>query len=297
MAKEADAELARARTLGLEELTSSAEIESAEARAASAEADVALATARVAQARAEIDEQEHALGRTVVRSPISGRVGNRRAEVGMLAAPGTRLFTVGKLDSVRVSVVLTDRMLAYIEEGQRRADRHVERLSLRAAIPHLSFLNPVSHSTEAEIDVANPDGHLKPGMFVTTDVHYGESETATLVPLSALYENPATGTVGVYLTTEPLDGTPYDAEDPESNTLTDPVPFRFVPTEVIAQGRMEAAVRGVERDTWVVTLGQNLLSGDAPRARARLVAWERVERLQALQREDLMQNLNAREGR
>ncbi|NIP41305.1 MAG: efflux RND transporter periplasmic adaptor subunit, partial [candidate division Zixibacteria bacterium] len=66
-----------------------------------------------------IDERKEALSRTVVRAPVDGTVGNRNAEVGMLVTPNTRLFTLGQMDTVRVEVVLTDRMLAYIEEGQR----------------------------------------------------------------------------------------------------------------------------------------------------------------------------------
>jgi hypothetical protein len=54
---------------------------------------------------------------------------------------------------------------------------------------------------------------------------------------------------------------------------------------------MEAAIRPVDPGNWVVTLGQNLLGGDTPQARVRPVEWERVERLQSLQREDLMRTL------
>jgi hypothetical protein len=69
----------------------------------------------------------------------------------------------------------------------------------------------------------------------------------------------------------------------------------FVPCEIVAQGRMEAAIRGVEADSWVVTLGQNLLGGETAEARVRPVKWEWVERLQRLQREDLMQDVIERQ--
>jgi len=57
---------------------------------------------------------------------------------------------------------------------------------------------------------------------------------------------------------------------------------------------MEAAVRPVESGAWVVSLGQNLLGGKDSQARVRPVSWQRVERLQGLQREDLMRELNER---
>ena len=60
------------------------------------------------------------------------------------------------------------------------------------------------------------------------------------------------------------------------------------PAEVVGP---EAGIRGIEEDQWVVTLGQNLLGGEAGKARVRPVKWAWVERLQYLQREDLMESL------
>jgi len=297
LANEARMEFERLRSLAETDLVSQAELEGAQARTESADADVELAKARMEQSQAGAEELEENLSRTVIEASIAGRVGNRNAEVGMLANPGTRLFTLGQLDSVQVEIVLTDRMLDHIETGQRVAVS-TGRTSASAPLSRISpFLNPVSHSTEAEIDLANPDGHLKPGMFVTVDVFYGESEEATLVPLSALYENPDTGVIGVYVTRESLEPAPEDeAGDSRPQPLTSPVSFEFVPAELIAQGRLEAAIRGVDQGAWVVTLGQNLLGGENAQARVRPVKWERVERLQTLQREDLMQDVIERQA-
>lgn len=296
-AKEAMASYARFRALADSSLASRAELETAEAQSVSAEADVELAEARVAQARAAVDEQKENLAQTVVRAPIAGRVGNRDAEVGMLAGPSTRLFTLGSLDSVRIEVTLTDRMLAFIDAGQRAEVRAAD-ASLPASLSRISpFLHPVAHSTEAELDLANPDHSLKPGMFVTVDVFYGESEEATLVPLSALYEHPGTGVTGVYVTHASLDREPAgERGEPQEVELTEPVDFEFVPVDVLAQGRMEAGLRGVSEGAWVITLGQNLLGGEDGRARVRPVLWERVEHLQRLQRENMMEEVIERQS-
>lgn len=291
-AREAQADHARMQELADQGLASAAEAESAAAQAESAVAEVDLAEARIEQAQATIEEQQENLSQTVLRSPIDGFVGNRDAELGMLAGPGTRLFVLGQLNSVRVEVVLTDRMLAYIEQGMR-AEVLLGEESLSAPLARISpFLNPVAHSTTAEIDLANPHGLLKPGMFVTVDVFHGESEQATLVPLSAIYEDPATGRVGVYVASDDLSGEPiHDVGGDRPGYLTEPIAFDFVPVEVLAEGRMEAAVRPLDAGRWVVTLGQNLLGGQGVRARVRPVDWSRVERLQRLQREDLMREL------
>ncbi|MCI0691865.1 efflux RND transporter periplasmic adaptor subunit [candidate division KSB1 bacterium] len=297
--KEVQAELKRTEALAEKELVSATELETVRTRTISAEADFELAEARVEQAQATVDEREVTLSQTVIRAPIAGTVGNRNAEVGMLVSNGTRLFTLGQLDNVRVQVVLTDRMLNYIETGQR-TEIYTENApsgSMIAALTRISpFLHPVAHSTDAEIDLANPEGSLKSGMFVAVDIYYGESEQATLVPLSALYENPATGATGIYVSQDSLDGESVGAmTDGQAASLTAPVSFKFVPVEVIAKGRMEAGVRGVEPGSWVVTIGKDLLGGETGTARVRPVNWRWVEQLQHLQRDDLLQEVLKRQ--
>ncbi|MBD3168477.1 MAG: efflux RND transporter periplasmic adaptor subunit [candidate division Zixibacteria bacterium] len=293
--KEINAELKRARTLAERDLSSEAQLETIETQALSAEADVELAQARVEQARANVAEQEEALSRTIIRAPISGTVGDRNAEIGMTVSAGRRLFTIGQLDNVRVEVMLTDRMLNYIETGQRVEIRleNVDVPPLTAALSRISpFLHPVAHSTEGEIDVANPDHILKPGMFTIVDIYYGESEQATLVPLSALYENPMTGATGVYVSSDSLDQ--IQINNPEiggPGSLTEPVSFEFVPVDVIATGRMSAGVNGIAPKSWVITIGQDLLGGESGSARVRPVKWAWVEHLQTVQREDLLEEI------
>jgi len=235
---------------------------------------------------------EENLTQTVIRSPITGHVGNRDAEVGLLVSSGARLFTVGQLESVRVEIILSDRMLAYVREGQR-TEVSAGSETATAPLSRISpFLHPVSHTTEAEIDLVNPNGIFKPGMFVSVDVFFGESEQATLVPLAALYEDPETDATGVYVAKAPIE--PNAAENVDGSEGTShvgPIPFEFVRTDVIARGRMDAAVRGVDDGAWVVILGHNLLGPEAAQAMVRPVKQERVERLQRLQREDLMEEV------
>jgi HlyD family secretion protein len=281
----------RIQTLQQQGLASQSELENIRTEILSAEADVALAEARVTQVQATMDERKESLSQTIIRSPITGRVGNRNAEVGMLVNSNTHLFTLGQLDTVRVEVVLTDRMLNYIEAGQR-TEIYFESTSsgrISAPLSRISpFLHPVTHSTTAQIDLANPDGQLMSGMFVTVDIYYGESEHASLVPLSALYENPATGQTGVYISREPVNTGDIGNG---GNRLSEPVTFSFVPVEILAKGRMKAGVRGIEPGEWVVTIGQDLLGGDSSRARVRTVEWTWVEHLQQLQRQDLLEEI------
>ncbi len=74
-------------------------------------------------------------------------------------------------------------------------------------------------------------------------------------------------------------------------SLSEPVTFEFVNVDVIAKGRMQAGVRGVDPDTWVITLGQNLIGGPSGSARVNVVNWNRVEELQNMQSQDLLKEV------
>ncbi len=288
---EAKNELKRNETLAEKDLVSISRLEAVQAIYVHAEAGLELAKARLEQAQANVEELEEAMSETLVRSSVSGTVGNMDAELGMLTRTTQKLFTIGRLDKVKIEVVLTDKMLGYIFKGHR-AEIITENDTVQAELVRVSpFLNPKTHSTVGEIEAENIRGYMNPGMFVTVDVFYGESEKATLIPLSALYENPVTGTTGVYVCREALNVEPKGLSVNGNIVLSDPVPFDFVPAEIVAKGRLEAGVKGIEPGSWIVTLGQNLIGGDSGTARVNAVNRDWVEHLQKLQTHNLLESV------
>ena len=281
---ELNANVTRARSLAAEKLVSAVELETLEAQLAAARASADQAGARISQARATERERRAALSNTIVRAPASGWIGQRNAEVGMLPGRDTLLFMLGDLSQLMVEIPLTQEMVGRISKGDPVLISAQGLEPLRAEVSRVSpFLEGGAFSTIAEIDVANPDGRLRPGMFVTVDVLYGESESATLIPLSALWEDPQTGREGIFV----LGGPP-----PSQESSPRPVAHREI--EVIGRGQGMAGVRGVQAGEWVVTSGQHLLARDeAKSARVRPTSWERVTGLQTLQREDLLREFLA----
>ncbi len=287
----------RAKQLAEKNLSSDAEIEQLEAQLISAEADVELAEAQVQQSESLVDERKETLSRTLVLAPISGTIGQRNAQVGMQVSSATQLFMIGDLTKLRVEIVLTESMLNKISIGQSASiyveDSKGNTREVRAKLSRISpFLNEVTRSTEAEIDVDNTNGLLKPGMFVPVDVHFGESEQATLIPVSAIYTDPATGKEGVFIASS-IGSEIVPAADESNNSgeltaLTEPTDVTFTPINILARGRMEVGVGGMESGQWVVTIGQDLLGEGREQARIRTVSWEKVLGLQNMQREDLL---------
>lgn len=292
---ELEAQYKRTKQLSDQNLSSELEMETLQAQMSSAEADVELAEAQLEQSESNLEEQKEILSKTVIRAPISGSVGQRNAEVGMQVSPSTQLFTIGDLNNLRVEVILTEEMLNDVKLGQT-ARIHVgsdnsENSIIKAELSRISpFLNNVTRSTEAEIDVQNQNNRLRPGMFVPVDILYGESQQATLVPTSAVYTNPTTGEAGVFVATAlGSEIEPVEQVDPENPPpLTGATEIQFKPITVIAEGRMEVGIEGIDPGSWIITVGQDLLSGGREQARVRTSSWNRIMALQGLQRQDLL---------
>jgi len=245
-----------------------------------------------------VNERKENLNRTIITAPISGTIGQRNAQVGMQVNTGTQLFLIGDLSKLRVEIVLTEEMLNKISIGQSAtihvADYEGNDREISAKLSRISpFLNEVTRSTEAEIDVNNENGWLKPGMFVPVDIHFGESEQATLIPVSAIFTDPTSGEDGVFIAssigTEIQPVADDNSDSPQA--LTEPTPVKFIPINVIARGRMEVGVGGLESGDWVITLGQDLLVEGREQARVRTVTWDKVLGLQLMQREDLLKEV------
>jgi len=275
------------------------EFETLRTELASARASLAQAEAQVGRAEGELGSSRESVRQTVIRAPIDGTVGRRNAEVGMYVTGSTPLFTIGRFDEMEIDVPITQEMLSRIEVGQT-AEIRSESLPDTVILAEVSrvspFIEPGSFSAELQIDVANPGGALLPGMFVTVDVLYGESQQATLVPKSAIYEDPGSGAIGVF--TAPALGLEVPVVMPEDGSdgmppMTPPTPGEFKRVEVLAEGRHIVGVEGIEPGSWVVVVGQHLLASQdsrsgPPRARVRPIAWDRLLELQGLQREDLL---------
>lgn len=295
--REAQSQLRRERVLSERDLSSEIEIERLEAQLESAEANLELALAQVDQAESNVEEQKDALTQTVIRAPIDGTVGQRAVEAGMLVNTNNRLFSIGDLNDAKVTVNLTERMLTYIQIGQnvRVHSDNLGDIILEGQVSRISpFLGAGNFSTEAEIDIANTSDILLPGMFVTVDIFYGESEQATIIPLSAIYRHPRTGETGVFVApdfgaeVEPVEE--VDSSNPPP--LSDPQVVEFVPINVIARGRESAGVTGVQSGDWVVTVGQSLLiNNESGTARIRAVSWNRTMDLQRLKPQDLLREV------
>ena len=123
-------------------------------------------------------------------SPIAGTVIEKKASMGELATPEQPLFAVADLSRVWIEANLTEDVLARIKTGAAAT-------VTVAAYPGEQFAGKVtyvagvlekeSRTIPARIEVANPDGRLKPEMFATAEISTGAAKANVLsVPDAAV---------------------------------------------------------------------------------------------------------------
>ncbi len=164
----------------------------AQAQVAKARSDVTAAAAHVTTARASAAQTEAMLTYTKIIAPYDGVVVARRVDTGDLtdAGPGGQaLFTVARDDLVRVVVDSPELDAVGIEPGSRASIR-VQAIPGRVFVGTVArtswTLDVKSRTLRTEIDVANPDGKLRPGLYVHAILVVQEHENALTVPSLAV---------------------------------------------------------------------------------------------------------------
>ncbi|MFO0951503.1 MAG: efflux RND transporter periplasmic adaptor subunit [Isosphaeraceae bacterium] len=172
----------------------SADAARAEARAMveKAEADLASATARVQVARAEVRRAEALFNYAKIVAPFDAVVTRRGVDPGWLTVPGGTadpLFVVSRVDQVTVVVAVPESDAAHVSAGDLariRIPAHDNKV-VDGKVSRSAFV--LDHSTRtlrAEIDLPNPDGHLRPGLYAQVSVVADQRAGVLAVPVSAV---------------------------------------------------------------------------------------------------------------
>lgn len=124
-----------------------------------------------------------------VTAPLAGTVVERTAVLGEYAQAYQALFTVADLSTVWVETNLYDRDLADVAVG-------VSATVTVSAYPGQRFAGKVTYignildkdtrTAVARVEVANVDGHLKPGLFTNVEIEKTRRRAALRVPEAAL---------------------------------------------------------------------------------------------------------------
>lgn len=267
----------RTETLFRQNLIAAQQRETVRAERLSAEAQVRVAEAQIEQARANVGVARAELAKTEIRAPFSGLVGKRHLDLGAMASPNAAVFSLVDVSTIKTTIALTEKDAVRVRAGQRavvssEAFPGAEFAGRVARIA--SVFDPNTNTTQAEVEIENSDGRLKPGMFANVAVTFRTEPTALLVPKAALVEDERETYLFVAERAVPRPEGPGEGRSPQGPGAGPPqgpswtakrIPVRRIGTGSEERHRDSVAVEGdLRAGQPVITLGQQDLRDGSP---------------------------------
>jgi HlyD family secretion protein len=175
----------------------SAEAALTEARAEldKARADVVAAAASIEVARSEARHAEAILGYSRIEAPFDGIITRRNVDTGHLTRSGSDappLFVAARTDVVTIVVHIPETYATEVNKGDRATvklqamkGRIVEGTVTRTAWA----LDPKTRTILTEIDIPNPGGKLRPGLYAYATVIVAEHKDVLTIPTTAVVQD------------------------------------------------------------------------------------------------------------
>jgi len=170
-----------------------ANVETQTANLQSAQAGVEVAQANIAAAQANVDRLKQLVEFKQVTAPFKGVVTARNIEVGDLvsadANSGTPLFSMARDDILRVQVSVPQSEAAGLVDGLESkvvAPEMPGKIFKGRIARNANSLASASRTLLTEVDVPNPTGELRPGMFVRVVLELPRPRPLVNVPAQAL---------------------------------------------------------------------------------------------------------------
>jgi HlyD family secretion protein len=171
-----------------------------DARYQAAMAQLELAEAQMAQARARLDELKINLSNTVITSPVDGFIGKRTLDPGASVGVNTSFISVVDIRTVRLVINVVEKDLRRIHQGVA-ADVEVDAYPgehFAGRVARLApILDPATRTAQVEIEIANPQFRLKPGMYARVRFTVEKHENALVVPTLSVVD--LQGKLGVWV--------------------------------------------------------------------------------------------------
>ena len=121
----------------------------------------------------EIERRGTATDHMTIYAPMSGIVIHKNALEGMYVKTGTKIYTIADLSHAWVRLDAYESDLAWIRYGQE-VEFQTEAYPGQDFKGWIAFIDPVldgsTRTVKVRVNVPNPDGNLKPGMFVRATV-------------------------------------------------------------------------------------------------------------------------------
>lgn len=193
---EAEQRFKRTRELVDQGIGARADLDTAQARYQSLQAayDATLNQTRnliqeVERFKAVLDLQRKRLRDTSVRAPFDALVKERQVTAGQFVQPNNPLFTLVKINPIRLRIEVPERMAPWVKTGQS-AEVSVEAFEDRVFQGKVWRIAPTVDQTKrtfvVEALIDNARGELKPGSYARARLATDKTDVVRLIPARAL---------------------------------------------------------------------------------------------------------------
>jgi RND family efflux transporter MFP subunit len=189
--KLAEGNLERTRGLFERQLVPRQTFEDTDARYQAAVAQLDLARAQNSQSQARLEELKINLANTIIGSPVSGFIAKRNLDSGAWVTPNSDFISVVDISTVRLVANVVEKDLRRITPGLK-ADVTVDAFPdehFNGKIARVSpVLDPTTRTAQIEVEIANAQFRLKPGMYAKVHFTVERHPNTLVVPTNSVVD-------------------------------------------------------------------------------------------------------------
>ncbi len=214
-------------------------------------------TAQQKATEAQVGEIRATIERKTVRAPFSGILGIRQSNLGQYLAAGQAIVSLQSLNPIYVNFGVPQQTTSQVGVKGRRIRVTTDNLPGVQFVGQVSAVDSVVNESTRNVQVqatlANPDGKLRPGMFVQVEAGLGANRQVIPLPASAVNYSPYGDSVYVV----------SDMKDPKTGAAYRGVRQQFIKLEG-SRGDQVAVISGINPGDEIVSSGAFKLRNGVP---------------------------------
>jgi len=215
------------------------------AKGVTSQAELDSAAAAATQAEARVGEIRATIARKTIRAPFTGLVGIRQVNLGQYLNAGDPVVPLQSLDPIYVEFSVPQQRAAQLGAGTAvEVSAEGQDGAVTGTVSAVdSVVDPATRNVLVQATFDNPQGALRPGMFVEVEARLGAGQPEVVLPASSIAYAPYGNSVFIVEPMTGPDGTSYRGVRQQFVTLG------------AARGDQVAVLTGVEPGAEVVTSG------------------------------------------
>ena len=214
------------------------------------------AAAQAKSTEAHVGEIRATIDRKTIRAPFSGILGIRQVNLGQYLAAGQAIVPLQSLNPIYVNFGTPQQATAQVKAGSQLmiTSDDLPGLQFPGRVTAIdSVVDQATRNIQVQATLSNPQGRLRPGMYVQVELTMGKSRDVIALPSTAINYAPYGDSVFVVT----------NLQDPKTGKTYRGVRQQFVKVDG-SRGDQVAVVSGVNPGDEVVSSGVFKLRNGAP---------------------------------